>query len=73
MVYHPIVDNSTRRLGGLRIGLDDDTQDIHWYPQQEFPCPTDQEIAEIICDYAGATHENIRTDWRNVDVKPSWA
>ena len=58
---------------GFCIGLDDDGEDFWWYPQQEFPCPTDREIAQIICDYAGATHENIRTDWRNVDVKPSWA
>ena len=60
---------------GFCIGLDDDTQDIHWYPQREYPCPTDREIAEIIADYAGATHQNINTEWRNVDpeAKPSWA
>ena len=60
---------------GFCIGLDDDTQEIYWYPQQEFPCPTDKEIAYLIADYAGATHENIRTGWRNVDPesRPSWA
>ena len=60
---------------GFCIGLDDDGEDFWWYPQQEFPCPTDQEIAQIIAEYAMATHENIRTEWRNVDraSKPSWA
>lgn len=60
---------------GFCIGLDDDTQEIYWYPQEQYPCPTDRQIAYMICDYAGATHENIRTGWRNVDPesKPSWA
>ena len=59
---------------GFCIGLDDD-EDHFWYPREQYPDATDGDIAHMICEYAGAVHENIRTEWRNVepDARPSWA